>query len=249
MTDSSYQPTEEQIAQLPAPRQIPGPGPFNGGLWRAANVIGFILIEYLTGSRLVSIDAGGAEVLESGGPVILAGNHNHRFDGTAIVMGLPHSRRREFTVVSSSLMFRVWGLWPSRRMRIRGWFIMGLLAHAYGAVWVHGDGDRGTATIIRLSRLLERGESLMIFRLGGLPMVRTNGSTRSARYSSHSAPESPSSRRGWTVSSRCCGASASLGQRRTWSCATAPPLWWARTTTPLRYSFDCAQPSPLRQRP
>lgn len=168
MTDSSYQPTEEQIAQLPAPRQIPGPGPFNGGLWRAANVIGFVLIEYLTGSRLVSIDAGGAEVLESGGPVILVGNHNHRFDGTAILMGLPHSRRREFTVVSSSLMLRVWGLWPSRLMRIRGWFIMGLLAYACGAVWVHGDEDRGTATIIRLSRLLERGESLMIFPSGRL---------------------------------------------------------------------------------
>lgn len=168
MTTSSYLPTEEQIAQLPAPRPIPGPGPFNGGLWRAVNVMGFVLIEYLTGSRLVSIDEGGADVLESAEPVILAGNHNHRFDGTAILMGLLQARRSDFTVVSSSLMFRVWGLWPDRLLRIRGWFILGLLAHAYGAVWVHDGEERGATTIIRLSRLLEARESLMIFPSGRL---------------------------------------------------------------------------------
>ena len=133
-------------------------------------------------------------------------------------------------------------------MRIRGWFIMGLLAHTHGAVWVHGDGDRGTATIIRLSRLLERGESLMIFRLGGLPMVRDEreyqvGTVLIAQRAG--VPIVPARVDGVLEVLRRFG---KLGPKADMVVRTAPHLWWARTTTPLRYSFDCAALA-LRQRP
>ncbi|MCE9620198.1 MAG: 1-acyl-sn-glycerol-3-phosphate acyltransferase [Planctomycetes bacterium] len=115
--------------------------------------------------RVEVVDEGGLRDLAGEEPVLLAANHQSHIDTSIIFHAVPAPRRSKLRIVASDTRFNHAPAKAPWRERLERWFLHGLAAHAYRAIFVGGDIDPHRSVDV-ITDAIKTGASVVLFPEG-----------------------------------------------------------------------------------